>query len=395
MTGEKPPRSDDAEGFNPRSSSKLIDWVLPHLRDAPPYAAVTPPDVLAERLGIPLESIVKLDANENPYGPSPKALAAIAAARTYHEYPDPEQRRVRQALAEYVGYTPQWLIAGAGSDELVDLCVRLFVPPGEAIVNFPPTFGMYPFLADVQGAHVIDVVRRADYSLDLDASIRAAHQARLVFAVSPNNPTGTLTTPRELDALLETGRPVVVDEAYAEFSGQSCIDLVRERPNLIVMRTLSKWAGLAGLRVGFMVADPDLIEVVLRVKQPYNINTAAEAATLASLADREFLQTRIDAIVRERGRLETLLAELPGVEVTPSRSNFVLCRLEGVEAREVHSRLRERGIMLRYFDTDLLRNHIRISAGRPEQTDIVLRELGIVLAELRETSHTKQGILPS
>jgi histidinol-phosphate aminotransferase len=144
-----------------------------------------------------------------------------------------------------------------------------------------------------------------------------------------------------------------------------------------------------------MVADPELIEVVLRVKQPYNINTAAEAATLASLADREVLQFRIDAMVRERERLETLLAQLPGVEVTPSRSNFVLCRLDGVEAREVHARLRDRGIMLRYFDTKLLQNHIRISAGRPEQTDIVIRELRSVMAELSETSRSKQGILPS
>lgn len=382
------PDSGVAAGLNPQTSQirgsngSLLDFVVPHLRDAPPYAAVMPPEVLAARLGVPVESIVKLDANENPYGPSPRALAAISDARSYHIYPDPEQLALRQALGDYAGYGPEWLVGGAGSDELVDLCVRMFVPPGEAIVNFPPTFGMYPFLADIQGAEVINITRRADYSLDLDASVEAAAKARLVFAVSPNNPTGTLITKREVAALLDTGRPVVVDEAYAEFSGQSCADLVRERKNLIVLRTLSKWAGLAGLRVGYMIADPELIEVVLRIKQPYNINTAAEVATLASLDDLEFLQVRIDAMVRERERLQAMLGALPGVEVTPSSSNFVLCRLSGVEAKQVHATLRERGIMVRYFDNALLRNHIRISAGRPEQTDIVVKAVGEVMADL-------------
>jgi histidinol-phosphate aminotransferase len=187
----------------------------------------------------------------------------------------------------------------------------------------------------------------------------------------------------------------VVDEAYAEFSGQSCVDLVRERPNLIVLRTLSKWAGLAGLRVGYLIAAPELIEVILRVKQPYNVNTAAEVATLASLEDMGLLTSRIESIVRERQRLQSMLAALPGVQVTPSTSNFVLCRLDSAEAREVHASLRERGIMVRYFDNDLLRNHLRISAGRPEHTDAVVSAMGDVLAGLSKTGRAGQGILPS
>jgi histidinol-phosphate aminotransferase len=240
----------------------------------------------------------------------------------------------------------------------------------------------------VQGARVINVPRRPDYSLDLDAALAAARQARLVFAVSPNNPTGTLLTGVELEALLATGRPVVVDEAYAEFSATSFLGLVREHPNLMVLRTLSKWAGLAGLRAGFMVAAPELVEVVLRVKQPYNINSAAEAATLASLEDREYLEGRVAALVRERERLQSLLGGLEGVEVTPSAANFVLCRLEGVDAAEVHARLRRRGIMVRYFDTPLLRNHIRVSAGLPRQTDAVVDALRSILGErVREAGH--------
>ena len=358
----------------------LIDQVRPHLLAAPPYASVQTPEEWARRLGMPLDAIIKLDANENPYGPSPRALQALARCGSYHIYPDPEQRRVRETLGDYVGYGHEWLIAGSGSDELIDLLVRLFVAPGEAILNFPPTFGMYPFLADVLGARVLNVERRAGFSLDLPAAVAVASEARLIFAVSPNNPSATLLTPAELEALLATGRPVVVDEAYAEFSGQSYVPLVRDHPNLIVLRTLSKWAGLAGLRLGYMVADPALVDVTLRIKQPYNVNTAAEAATLASLEDREYMQTKIDAIVRERERLEALLRELPGVEVTPSRANFVLCRLCAADAREVSGRLAEHGILVRYFDTPLLRNHLRISAGRPRDTDALVAALRGVLA---------------
>ena len=357
----------------------LIDRVQRHLLNAPPYASVQTPEECARRLGIPLERIIKLDANENPYGPSPRALKALADCDSYHIYPDPGQRKVREALGAYVGYDAEWLIAGTGSDELIDLLVRLFVAPGEAIVNFPPTFGMYPFLADVLGARVINVQRRDDFSLDLPAAVEAAtsenNGAQAIFAVSPNNPSATLLSGAELEALLATGKPVVVDEAYAEFSGQSFIPLVREHANLIVIRTLSKWAGLAGLRVGYMVADPALIDITLRVKQPYNVNVAAEAATLASLEDLEYLQTKIDAIVRERERLEASLRALPGVEVTPSSANFVLCRLVDADARLAKERLAEQGILVRYFDTPLLRNHLRISAGRPSDTDAVVSAL--------------------
>src|SRR5262249_51930097 len=153
---------------------------------------VLPPETLAARLDIPVESIVKLDANENPYGPSPRALEALATHRGFHIYPDPEQKQLREALGVYTGYEPEWIVGGAGSDELLDLCCRLFVPPGEAILNFPPTFGMYPFLADTLGQRTVNVQRRDDYALDIDAAVEAAHDCRIVFAVSPNNPTGTL-----------------------------------------------------------------------------------------------------------------------------------------------------------------------------------------------------------
>ena len=369
------------------SDKKLIDLLQPHLLEAPPYVPVQPPEVLAERLGLPVERIIKLDANENQYGPSPRALDALARARSYHIYPDPAQVKLRKALAGYVGYDPSWVLAGAGSDELIELCVRMFVPPGGAILNFPPTFGMYTFLAGVlvgkQSA--VSVPRRDDFSLDLDAVLAAAERASLIFAVSPNNPTGTPLTRRELDALLDTGKPVVVDEAYAEFAGESYVDLVKTHPALIVIRTLSKWAGLAGLRVGYMVCDPAVVEVAMRIKQPYSVNVAAELASLASLQDLSLLQQRVGLIVKERERLAGLLNALPGFEVTPSRANFILCKLVDVDAKTVHAKLTARGIMVRQYDSSLLVNHLRISVGRPEQDDLVIAALKEILGELGVT----------
>ena len=367
------------------SEKSILNSIQPHLREVPPYVPVEPPEEVAKRLGLPPERIVKLDANENPYGPSPRVAEALAQADSLHIYPDPEQRRFREAIGRYVGLDAQHVIGGTGSDELIDLLIRLFVAPGEALINFPPTFSFYPFLAGIQDARVIDVQRRADHSIDVQRALRAAPGARLIVTTSPNNPSGTLLPREDLLALLATGKPVIVDEAYTEFSGQTCVDLVPRHENLIVLRTLSKWAGLAGLRAGYMVAQPPLIDLVLRVKQPYNLNAAAQLATLASLDDLGYLKERIALIVAERERLSGLLASLPGFEVTPSASNFVLCRLQTASARDVHRQLLDRGILVRYFDTPLLENHLRITAGLPEQTDALL-------AALREIIGVSSGV---
>ncbi len=361
----------------------ILDWVRPHLREMSGYVPIEPPEVLAKRLSVPVDQIVKLDGNENPYGPSPKAIAALAACRGYHVYPDPLQRGLREALSGYIGLPTECIVAGAGSDELIDLVTRMFVAPDEAILNFPPTFGMYAFSAEVQGARVINLPRRPDFSLKLDGLQREAQKARLIFVVSPNNPTGTGMSRDELDAMLETGRPVVVDEAYAEFAGESFAPLVPAYPNLMVLRTLSKWAGLAGLRIGYLLGAPELIEVGMKVKQPYSMSVAAEVAALASLEDRDYLMEGVRAVLAERERLAASLRALECIDVTPSRANFLLCRLDGLDAKDVHARLAQQGIMVRYFDTPLLRNYLRISVGTPEHSDRLLEALRDIIVRAR------------
>jgi len=358
--------------------------VRQNLVDMPGYEPVEPIDVVAQRLGVRPEEIVKLDGNENPYGPSPKVAEALAAFRFYHIYPDPAQTRVREAVAEYIGAPPGQLVFGSGSDELLNLCAQLFLMAGEPVVTAPPTFGMYEFLGQVYGARVVAVTRREDFTLDLPALEDALDAgARLLYLASPNNPTGNRLPRGELERLLDHGVPIVLDEAYAEFAGESAVNLVSRCDNLIVVRTFSKWAGLAGLRAGYAVFPRELVDVVWRMKIPYNLSVASEQAILASLADADTLLEHVRLILKERERLAQLLSEQHWLRPYPSDANFILCEVRGTSALGVRDRLRERGVLTRHFDAPGLRNCIRISVGKPEHTDRLiagLKEIGSEIA---------------
>jgi len=347
------------------------------------YAPIEPPEVVAKELGVPVEQIAKLDANENPYGPSPKVKAALAAFDGYQYYPDPEQRAVRGAVARYAGVKPEQVVLGNGSDEMLDLCARMFLSPGDRLVNFPPTFGVYSFLGHVYDAELVQVERGEDFRLDLKRAERELERAKLAFVASPNNPTGNSLSREELERLLAPGAVIVVDEAYAEFAGESFANLVGVRDNLVVLRTFSKWAGLAGLRAGYAIVPEALAEVIWRVKIPYNLTVAAEQAILASLEDVAGLLGNVDLIKAERERMYAVLKELSWLRPFPSSANFILCEVTGIAAKEVYLQLRGRGILVRYFDSPGLRNCIRISIGRPQDTDRVVEALTEIGAAAR------------
>ena len=359
----------------------ILRLVRPDILEMLGYKPIEPSETLAEKLGIPADQVVKLDGNENPYGPSPRVLEALGQFQSYHRYPDPQQRRLRAALGEYVGVGPDQIVAGHGSDELIDLLLRAVLAPGDAVMDCPPTFGMYGFSTQVAGGSVIEVPRRADFSLDIDAVRAAAGEAKLLFVASPNNPSGNLLSPDELKALLDTGLLIVVDEAYVEFAGESFVSLVSTQQNLVVLRTFSKWAGLAGLRAGYGIMPPALADVLMRMKPPYTPNIAAEVAMLASLEDREHLMERVRAIVQERERMSRSLGALEFLEVYPSQANFLLCRLRGVAAPDARDQLAQQGIFVRYFDTPQLRDYLRISAGRPQDTDRLVGALQAIGGE--------------
>lgn len=327
-------------------------------------------EVLAERAGIPPERVIKLDGNENPYGCSPRVQQALGRYPYYHIYPDPDQRELRKAVAKYIGASPDSIVLGAGSDELIDLILRLFLDPGDKVINCIPTFGMYPFSAGVCGGEAISIPRDREYAVDIPA-VKAAidKRTKVLFLASPNNPSGNITVPDDLRELVETGILVVVDEAYAEFSGVSVIPWVPRYENVIVLRTFSKWAGLAGMRVGYGLFSPQIASHIMKIKPPYNINAAAQIAVMESLADIEYLQGRVRAIVDERPRLFRLLRSFAFLEPFPSDANFILCRVLDGRAKQICDSLAKQGIFIRYFDTPLLRDFIRISVGKPEHTD--------------------------
>jgi histidinol-phosphate aminotransferase len=354
------------------------------LLEMPGYVPITPTDVLAGQYGIAPEDVIKLDGNENPYGPSPRALEAIANEPRYHIYPDPDQTAVREALAADLGTEMERIVCGLGSDDLIDLILRAVVMPGDGVMNCPPTFGMYPFSTQIAGGRVLEVPRREDFSLDVDAVAARAPDAKLIFLASPNNPTGNRASAEELEQLLATGVLVVVDEAYIEFAGtqHSFVPMVREHANLVVLRTFSKWAGLAGLRAGYGIMAPQLASVLMTIKQPYNLNVAAGVAMIASLHDKTMLMERVCKITGTRNRMSELLAGIEWITPYPSEANFVLCRLDGVDALEAQARLAKRGIFVRYFDTPMLRNCLRISAGLDEHNEPVVRALREIGAEL-------------
>lgn len=350
--------------------------VRPDIAALDEYAPVEPIAAQAARLGLQPEQIAKLDGNENPYGPSPRVPDAVVRMR-FELYPDPFHTELRQAIAGYVDAPAERIMFGNGSDELLELLIRLLLSPGDEVIVCEPTFGMYSFLPPLFLGTVRDVPRRADLSVDVNAVLGAmSDRTKILLLASPNNPTGNLLPLQDLRRLLEGEAVVIVDEAYIEFSPEcaSAVPLTEAYPNLVVLRTFSKWAGLAGLRVGYGVFPEALIKHLWKIKQPYNVNLAAEAAVLASLADRDYLLANVARLVAERPRLQGALAALPGWTVYSSDANFLLCRMP--DAREVKDRLWRAGIMVRgYFGKPGLDDCLRISVGRPEHTDRIVEAL--------------------
>lgn len=353
--------------------------VRPDIAAMAPYTPIVPFEVLSAQLGRPPEEIVKLDANENPYGPPPAARAALANGRYYHIYPDPLATALRDALAGYTGVPAKMLLAGAGADELIDLVLRAVLAPGDGVVNCPPSFGMYPFSTAVNAGALINVPRHDDFSLNLPAikdAVARHPRARILFLCSPNNPDGSLVDDAALQQLLKLPLVIILDEAYVDFSGRpSRLNWVADHANLVVLRTFSKLAGLAGLRVGYGAFPDWLLPHLVKIKQPYNVNVAADIAARAALGERGWLAEKVAAIIAERERLSIAVDALPYLETYPSHANFILCRVHGRSAAQLKTDLAARGILVRYFDKPGLTNCIRITAGRPADTDRLLAAL--------------------
>ena len=375
--------------------------IRPEILTMEPYTPIVPFEVLSARFGRPPSEIIKLDANENPYGPSPRALAAISSLQFSNIYPDPESTALRAALSRDLNLPAENILCGAGADELIDLVLRLFIRSGDAVIDCPPTFGMYSFDTAINAGTLIKISRHDDFAVDVLAiealltsnqlPITNYQSPKILFLASPNNPDGSLLSDSDLRSLLALPLIVVLDEAYIEFSGMpGHAGWVLEHGNLIVLRTFSKRGGLAGLRVGYGIFPSALMPHLWKIKQPYNVSVAASAAAIASLADSEHMAEVVKRLVAELNRMAEALSELPFIKVYPSNSNFVLCRVIGRDAKELKLKLEERGILVRYFNKPGLTDCIRISAGKPEHTDELTSVLRNMLRDQNSPRRRKE-----
>jgi histidinol-phosphate aminotransferase len=329
---------------------------------------------------------INLAWNESPHGPSPKARAALAAFDRSHRYPEYDAHTLRAALGRYVNAPVEQIVAGAGLDDVLNTLATLLIDPGDRVIISEPTFGVYRPLFATHGGEVVDVPLLPGFALDADGILAAIdRRTKLVIVCNPNNPTGNLFDPAAVERVVaEAPCLVAIDEAYGEFAGVAQRALVDRYPNVAVLRTMSKFAGLAGMRVGYGVFPEPLMEHLLRVMPGFcNVSTAATAAALASLEDLPHLETVVAQIVADREALAAQMRAIPGVEPFPSATNFILARLPVADAGPVVAALARRGVYVRHFarpDLGLV-DCLRVSVGTAEDNAVFVAELAAVLRE--------------
>jgi histidinol-phosphate aminotransferase len=326
--------------------------------------------------------VIKLNTNENPYPPAPEVLAAVAAAASadLRLYPEPSAKPLREQAARCYGVRPEQVLVGNGSDELLTMLMRAIVGLDDIVVFPEPTYSLYDTLVTIQEGRALTIPFPADFTLP--PALWAA-EGRLMILCNPNAPSGSLT-PLATIAELASGFDgvVVVDEAYVDFApaAATALPLLASHDNVIVLRTFSKSFSLAGMRIGLAFGHPDLLAQIAKVKDSYNLSRVAVAAGVAALVDIGWMRQNVARIVATRARLAVRLATL-GYDVLPSAANFMLARRPGEDQAPVQAALRARGILVRHFATDRLRDALRISIGTDEEIDRLL----VALAALEES----------
>ena len=321
------------------------------------------------------ERVIKLNTNENPYPPSPWVEEAILeeGAEALRLYPNPTSRRLRETAASLYGLAPTQVLCGNGSDEILGILLRTFTIRGDAIGYYEPSYSYYKTLGEI---HALDLLPTPLGENPIEPPLPAERDLRLFFLTNPNSPMGFSLKPDFVARLASHVQGIlVVDEAYADFAGWDCLSLIRDVPNLLVTRTLSKSYSLAGLRVGFAFGAQRWIEQMDKVRDHYNLNRIAQAAACVALRDQPHFQDNRTRLLKTRERFRQALEEM-GIESYPSEANFVFARLASAEiAARIFDTLTERGIYVRYFPQNGLDRGLRISIGTDEEMDRLLEEL--------------------
>jgi histidinol-phosphate aminotransferase len=354
------------------------------LKDLPTYQPGRPIEEVARELGLPADDIIKVASNENPLGPSPAALAAMQKVlANLNLYPDGNAFHLKQKLAAKLNVETANLILGNGSNEIIEFVGHAYMSPGVDVVVSQYCFAVYPLVTNLFGANLITVSSK-NYGHDLPAMLKSiTPQTRVVFIANPNNPTGTVASGEELERFVKEVPEnvlLVLDEAYIEFLNKPVdfVPMIRrgEKPNLLVMRTFSKIYGLAGLRIGYGIGHPELVAFLEKVRQPFNINSIAQAAALAALDDTEHVRR-----TRETNALGMMFFEKAfqqmKLEFIPSRANFILVHVG--DGQHVFETMQKHGVIVRPMGGYQLGEWIRITVGTPEENARCLQALRAAL----------------
>jgi len=358
-----------------------------HILGIAPYEPGKPVEELERELGI--HDAVKLASNENPLPPSDRVQQAIIAALPHlNRYPDGSGYYLRQAIAKKHGFTPDQVVLGNGSNDLIELVVRAFMRPGDEAVVPHPSFVVYPMIVQAVGGIRVMVMLR-DYRLDLEAMARAiTPHTKVVFIANPNNPTATIVTADEVEhfmARVPERTIVIFDEAYMEFAHgpdfPETLSLIRQGRKVVVLRTLSKAASLAGLRLGYAIADADAVALMNRIRQPFNVNSLAQVAALAALEDENHVVECVRMIDAGKAYLTDEFRTL-GLKTVPSRANFILVDV-GRSAADIYQKLLHEGVIVRPMTAFGMETALRISVGTPDENRRLVKGLRTALGARR------------
>jgi histidinol-phosphate aminotransferase len=360
------------------------DLVRPIVRRLHPYVPGEQPRI---------KKLIKLNTNENPYPPAPEVLEAIKAAADsrLRLYPNPTAQPLREKLALLHGCSPENIIVGNGSDELLAMAVRCFVEPQDVarsrrstlVQFFTPSYSLYPVLAEIHGARSHPIRLNSDFTLptlqDLKAGRKWDFKGALTFITTPNAPSGRGYSTSQLDALCRAHQGVIVlDEAYVDFATENALSLALKHPHVLVARTFSKAYSLCFQRVGYFVGHAQFIGALQKIRDSYNVNGLGQVAALETLNCMPYYRANFATIIATRNRLMRQLAEL-GFEVLPSQTNFILVRPPRLTAEQWLEQLRKRTILVRWFDRPVIRKYLRITVGTPRETQALVKAVRAIL----------------
>jgi len=320
----------------------------------------------------PGERVVKLNTNENPFAPSPKVMQAIREIEpeALRRYPHPTADAFREAAAKVLGVAKEMILAGNGSDDILTIATRTFVAPGGVLAYPSPTYSLYSVLAGIEDATTVAVPWEKHWQLPIDALIET--KAHAIYLANPNAPSGTLVPCDLVSKLAEKfDGLLLIDEAYVDFAESSCLELASKYDNVVISRTVSKAYSLAGMRFGFAIAQPQVIDQMMKVKDSYNTDAVSIVAATAAIQDQEYARMTWTHVKQERTRVSEELTKL-GFDVLPSQANFVLAKAPDGDGKLLYRALKHMGILVRHFDSPGLSDYIRITIGTGQENNALI-----------------------